>query len=394
MEFLGIVGAKGDPDTRLDHDVVAFQMQRSGDRLQDAPGDVRGIFAIVDLTQQDRELVAPEPGHGRGAAGQADAGDGIAAAQAAGQTLGERLEQTVAARVTQRVVDPLEAVEIEEQHGQLAALATDLCDRFVEHLPKMRPVRQTGDAVEERQLANPLLLQLALAIVLGDADHGPDRAIGRAHQSPGHHHRDRLPRAIAILGFDMIQAAFPLQAPDQIGRRRHRPWRRAQQPIEEHAVQLALRIAQETIERAIGEADPAVRGEHRERLRHRLQNVGHVVARDRGRLQPVQHSVEGIGQHAQLVAAADRDVRVHAPERDRLRALDELGERPGDPAQNDERQQERDRQKPQRKREVAIAHGNEIGEHLPIRQAEPHGADQIEAEKHRRGEVQAVIVAA
>ena len=60
------------------------------------------------LGQQDRELVAAEPGHG------------VRRAQRARQPLADQLEQAVAVVVAERVVDLLEVVEVHDHHRALA----------------------------------------------------------------------------------------------------------------------------------------------------------------------------------------------------------------------------------------------------------------------------------
>ena len=83
-------------------------------RLNDAQhalGDRDRVLLVDDVLAQDRELVA------------AEAGDGLVPAQRVPQPLGDREDQLVAGRVAEAVVDHLEAVEVEEQHGDVAPAA-------------------------------------------------------------------------------------------------------------------------------------------------------------------------------------------------------------------------------------------------------------------------------
>ena len=76
-----------------------------GERGQDAPGDLLGAGAI-GLLQQERELVAAQ------AAGR------VLGAQDAHQPLGHEAQQLVTGRMSERVVDGLEVVQVNEQDGQ------------------------------------------------------------------------------------------------------------------------------------------------------------------------------------------------------------------------------------------------------------------------------------
>ncbi len=67
--------------------------------------------------------------------------------------------------MTQRVVDPLEAVEIDEQQCQAALLARRLGERIAEQLGKQVAVRQSAEAVEVSQFADPVLGRHALGDV-------------------------------------------------------------------------------------------------------------------------------------------------------------------------------------------------------------------------------------
>ena len=69
---------------------------------------LRGLAGVGDVGKADDELVA------------AEARGGVLFAQAGREPLGNGGQQLVADGVTERVVDVLEAVEIEEQHGDLA----------------------------------------------------------------------------------------------------------------------------------------------------------------------------------------------------------------------------------------------------------------------------------
>ncbi|MNP72379.1 hypothetical protein D3C76_1689270 [compost metagenome] len=64
---------------------------------------------MLQAGQQDDELVTPQARHG------------VDIAHLLLEAMGDAFEQQIAHRVAQAVVDVLEAVEVEKQHGALAA---------------------------------------------------------------------------------------------------------------------------------------------------------------------------------------------------------------------------------------------------------------------------------
>ena len=80
------------------------------DRFDESVRDLRRVFLGGDVFEQDRELVATE------------SGDGVGGPHARAQTLGDRAQELVAGRVTEAVVDVLEPVEVDEQHGERARM--------------------------------------------------------------------------------------------------------------------------------------------------------------------------------------------------------------------------------------------------------------------------------
>ena len=70
------------------------------------------VANIGDIVLQHRELVA------------AEAGDHVGFANAALETISDRLQQRIADRMSQRVVDILEVVEIEIVDGERAGAAS------------------------------------------------------------------------------------------------------------------------------------------------------------------------------------------------------------------------------------------------------------------------------
>ena len=106
-----------------------------------------------DVLEQHGELVAAE------ARGDVGAADGVV------EPARELDEHLVARGVAERVVDGLEVVEVEEDHGRRACLARRAGDRVADLLGEHRPVREPGHGVVERLVRELGLERLALADV-------------------------------------------------------------------------------------------------------------------------------------------------------------------------------------------------------------------------------------
>ena len=114
----------------------------------DALGDHVASRGVGDAVEQHGELVA------------AEARDGVAGAQRATQPARDGDQQLVADVVAERVVDELEAVEVEEQDGDAARPGRARCgaaDRLVEAVEEQHAVRQPGQRVVQRVVLQALL---------------------------------------------------------------------------------------------------------------------------------------------------------------------------------------------------------------------------------------------
>ena len=80
----------------------------------------------------------------------AESGNDVGFPQTTAQTLGDGLEQFIAALVAERIVDALEFVEIEIEHRQLLA-APDAFQRLLELFAEEHPVGQIGQRIVMRQ---------------------------------------------------------------------------------------------------------------------------------------------------------------------------------------------------------------------------------------------------
>ena len=102
------VVSDGDADARGDEHLAPVEVER---RLQVRDHPLGGVDGRGDLhvLDQDGELVTTQ------------AGDGVARRARVPETLPDGLQERVTGEVAERVVDRLEVVQVEEEHGSLAA---------------------------------------------------------------------------------------------------------------------------------------------------------------------------------------------------------------------------------------------------------------------------------
>ena len=80
-----------------------------------------------------------------------------------------RSDEPIAGRVPERVIDALEAVEVEQEDGDHAIAATQPGERIVEPLAQQLAVRQVRERIVEREVAGPPLGHDLRRDVAGDA---------------------------------------------------------------------------------------------------------------------------------------------------------------------------------------------------------------------------------
>ena len=139
------------------------------------------IVRRAALDEHD-ELVAAEPA------------DRVGLAQDAGDPCGDDAQQLVADRVAEGVVDALEAVEVDEHRRRVGAVAAGVDEHLLGAVHDQRAVRQPGERVVQRlvaQLAGLLLDHPQRAgAAAGQHLHEPEGE--QAHHEPDHEHERGL----------------------------------------------------------------------------------------------------------------------------------------------------------------------------------------------------------
>ena len=97
---------QGDANARRGEDLVTAGLQRRRQDRVDAVGHVRGIALVPDILEQKNELVSPKPCHR------------ITGAPARLEPAADHLQQLIPDQVSEAVIDRLEAIEIEIEHGK------------------------------------------------------------------------------------------------------------------------------------------------------------------------------------------------------------------------------------------------------------------------------------
>ncbi len=152
------------PGAGGDEQFVPVHPDGFGHRLQNAAGNLFRLLAQFGPGQHHGELVAAQARHD------------VGLAHLAVQAVGDLLEQVVAHGVAEGVVDQLEIVEVDEQHGGNILVAPCLRDDLFEAHLEQHAVGEPGEFVAVRAQFQFLLEGDALADVVHDPDVVADAA--------------------------------------------------------------------------------------------------------------------------------------------------------------------------------------------------------------------------
>ena len=157
-------------DAGADVELLSGNRERLGEHIEQLLGDYLGIVLIVDVLDQDRELVAAQPG------------GGVRGAKAPTESFRHGDEQLVACSVPEAVVHGLELVEVDEQHGHATRASFGAGERVVEAIREEGLVGEVGERVVER-----LVRQRDLQPdPLGDVAQAPDASDDLSVDPLGH----------------------------------------------------------------------------------------------------------------------------------------------------------------------------------------------------------------
>lgn len=128
------------PDGDGHMDRIAVDRLDGGDGLPDPLRDPAGPLAGIMHPQQDDELIP------------AQAGQNVLATQHGARAVGRFLEQHVTLRMPEPVIDLLEPVQIEVEHGDGRVRAPGMGACLLEFIEQRCPVGQPGQAILQGHL--------------------------------------------------------------------------------------------------------------------------------------------------------------------------------------------------------------------------------------------------
>ena len=148
LDVLPALGEAGNANARPQGHVHAVDGVPHRDLLDQLLGNPRGILGVLQAVEQCGELIT------------ADARQAVIGAQAGLELLTHTFEQLVASIVTERIIDPLEAIQIKVQHGHALATAINPRQRRVQRLVEPSTIEQPRQRIGDG-LRLQLLMQVA-----------------------------------------------------------------------------------------------------------------------------------------------------------------------------------------------------------------------------------------
>ena len=213
--------------------------------------------------------------------------------QHARQALGQHLEHAVAGGMAEGVVDLLEAVHVDVQQRHALAVAPRARDRLLQQVLELHAVRDLGQRVVARQVADAALGALALGDVARDVDVAGELRVVGGDARAGERHRDGLAGAGAQHG--LAGLARRLQQSNS----RALALSGVQQD-RDAADAVPPRCSRSAAGRARWPSDRAVGGGDEHRVAHAVEHAVQVVLVDGGLAQRLAHALE------RLLAASPR----------------------------------------------------------------------------------------
>ena len=207
---------------------MTVDVERRPNAIEDHLRRADRLVGGAQAAQDQDELVAAHPG------------DRVQLADLGAQAPAERDQQRIADRMAERVVDHLEAVEVEEQHGDHLATARALLERVREALVEQRAVREIGERVVTGVMARAGFRRLAR----GDVAHGQDEEAAAVDVETGGRKLDRKTAAgaaAAHLQQPVARQAGKIECAGRPRRGARRLHQGADRPADERAAEDPLR---------------------------------------------------------------------------------------------------------------------------------------------------------
>jgi hypothetical protein len=150
-------------DGRAGLDHLVRDRKRTFERGENLLGRGHDVVGMLGVSGQDSELVASQPR------------DGVGRAKHAAQPGGHLLQEAVAPVVSERVVDVLEAIEVEEQHAEHLLVAARREQCLAQAVTEQASVGQPG----ERVVQGLVFERVGVSLALGDvAERGDEQVPG------------------------------------------------------------------------------------------------------------------------------------------------------------------------------------------------------------------------
>ena len=127
----------------------------------------------------------------------------------------DRGQQHVADRVAERIVDVLEAVEIEKQHRELAAAAMRAGDRLSDAVREERAIGQSGQRVVVRHVDDALVGESSLGNLRFQAGVGARELLGSRLDAPLERSLHLAQRFLANFALAVLAAYDAVSAPHE-----------------------------------------------------------------------------------------------------------------------------------------------------------------------------------
>ena len=155
-----MLGPYGNADAGADADGMRSEIEWRCQGSDHALRHQRSRLLIRQPRQQHGELIAADPCQR------------VAIANAALKTLPHELQRDIAHLVPEGVIDRLEAIEVQHEHGEHGAVAPRMPHGLMQAIGEQGAVRQSGEAIGVCQIDELLLGVVLLGDIPGEHDNG------------------------------------------------------------------------------------------------------------------------------------------------------------------------------------------------------------------------------